>query len=183
MEQRLPDFVLAGLYKNSLVITEDAISLANTLTKDGTSPVEKPLPAAPAAPPKQWYLGNNGKHIAIIVNDAGAVYLNDESLQFLSSILSACKLNLGDVAIINRHQEPVLFSFLKSHLQPVVLLAFDVNLQQLQLPFTIPHYQVQPYDQCQFLSAPSLQTMLGESKEAKLEKTKLWLSLKKIFQL
>ena len=76
-----------------------------------------------------------------------------------------------------------MFSFLKSHLQPAVLLAFDVNLQQLQLPFTIPHYQVQLYDQCQFLSAPSLQTMLGESKEAKLEKTKLWLSLKKIFQL
>lgn len=180
MEQRLPDFVLAGLYKNSLVITEDAVSPVNTLTKDTTSPADKP---APAAPPKQWYLGNNGKHIVIIVNDAEAVYLNDESLQFLSSILSACKLNLGDVAIVNRHQEPIAFPFLKSHLQPVVLLAFDVNLQQLQIPFTIPHYQVQLYDQCQFLSAPSLQTMLGESKEAKLEKSKLWLSLKKIFQL
>ncbi len=182
MDQRLPDFVLAGLYKSSLVITEDARSPVNTLVKDDTLPVTPP-PSVPAAAPKQWYLGNNGKHIVIIVQDASAVYLNDESLQFLSNILSACKLNLGDVAIVNTHQQPVLFSFLKTQLQPRVLLAFDIHLQQLQLPFTIPHYQVQPYDQCQFLSAPPLQAMLGESKEAKLEKSKLWLSLKKIFQL
>ncbi len=171
----LPGFVMADLYKNHLVLVEDlSPQPVNTLVKDTRSS---------ATTPKKWYLGDNGRHIVIVVRDADAVYLNDESLQFLSTILAACKLNLGDVAIVNMYHGLQSFSFLKTNLQPSYALVFDLDLQQLQLPFTIPHYQVQQYDQCHFLCTPSLQSMLGNTKEAKLEKSKLWLSLKKMFNL
>lgn len=179
---QLPGFVLADLYRNSLVIPDDAVIQEHTLTKDvKSSPGQVAVPEKPSR--KQWYLGDNGKQILIIVNDPDAVFLNDESLQFLSTILAACKLNLGDVAIVNLYREPLLFSFLKKNLSPRYALIFHVSLQQLQLPFTVPHYQVQQYDQCQFLTAPSLQTMLGNDADAKLEKSRLWLSLKKMFNL
>jgi hypothetical protein len=51
----------------------------------------------------------------------------------------------------------------------------------LGLPFSIPDYQVQQYANCTFLSAKDLHQMTNDSQDAKLEKTKLWICLKKIF--
>ncbi len=179
---QLPGFVLADLYRNSLVVPDGTALREHTLPKDIKSSTSQ-VPALEKPSRKQWYLGDNGKQIVIIVNDPDAVFLNDESLQFLSNILAACKLNLGDVAIVNTCQEPFLFSFIKEKLSPRYVLVFQVSLQQLQLPFTVPYYQVQQFDQCQFLTAPSLQTMLGNDADAKLKKSRLWLSLKKMFNL
>lgn len=118
-----------------------------------------------------------------MVSEKDAVYLKDESLNFLSAILGACKLNLGDVAIVNCHTEAVTYPLLQEKLQPGFLLLFGVNARDVQLPFTIPHYQIQRYDNCQILLAPALESMLGTSQEAKLEKSKLWLCLKKMFNV
>jgi hypothetical protein len=169
---QLPGFLIADLYKNSLVIT-------------GDEPVaEKKIPKAKGqAIDRQWYLGSNLQKITLLVNEKEAVYLQDDSLQFLSNILGACKLNLGDVAIVNYHNDQVDYTSIKEKLSPNYLLLFGVTAQQVQLSFTVPHYQVQKYDGCQFLLAPPLDTMLGNTQEAKLEKSKLWLSLKKMFNI
>lgn len=169
---QLPDFLIADLYKHSIVLA-------------GDEPVtEKIQPAKqqPAAD-RKWFLGSNLRKITLLVNDPNAVYLDDEALQFLSSILGACKLNLGDVAIVNHHNDPVDYLFLNKELAPAHLIFFGVTAQQVKLPFSVPHYQVQPYDGKQFLLAPSLNLMLGNTVEAKMEKSKLWLSLKKMFNL
>ena len=83
---QLPDLLITELYKDVLVETNDA------------SPIEKKLQKIPE---QKWFLGENKRHVVLAVKDDEAVYLRDEWLQFLSSILLACKLNLGDVAIIN----------------------------------------------------------------------------------
>jgi hypothetical protein len=111
------------------------------------------------------------------------VFRQDESLQFLSSILEACKLNLGDVAIVNYQNDSVNYSYLKEKLSSQYILLFNVSSKEIQMPFTVPNYQVQAHDNCQFLLAPGLDTMLGSTLEAKLEKSKLWLSLKKMFAI
>lgn len=172
---QLPDFLLADLYRHSIVMVGDE-PLAEKKQP------EKTQATAPAAN-RQWFLGSNLRKITLLVTEKEAVYLQDESLQFLSNILGACKLNLGDVAIVNLHNDPVDYLFLKEKLEPSFLLFFGVNAQQVQLPFTVPHYQVQQYDGRQFLLAPSLNLMLGDSQESKLEKSKLWVSLKKMFRL
>ncbi|SJZ96095.1 hypothetical protein [Sediminibacterium ginsengisoli] len=207
---QLPDFLLAELYKSSLVVLDDvegralatvaaprppapdpvvaaAVPPSPVVNVRSTPAVEVPVPAViPANVPaseKLSFLGNNGKNILILVSDPASVHLNDEALQFLSAILGACKLNLGDVAIINAQHNDISYDYLKSQMQPKQLLLFGIDTRLVQLPFVVPQYQVQAYDKCQFLLAPPLSAMLGNSQEAKLEKSKLWLSLKKIFGL
>ena len=169
----LPDFLIADMYKHSLVILPDAQPVLKKAKEEFDQLIQK----------KEWYLGTNKKYITLVVNEKEAVYLKDESLQFLSAILGACKLNLGDVAIVNYEKDPLSYAALKEKLSPQFLLLFDVSAKQLHLPFTIPFYQVQQYDNCQLLLAPSMETMLGNTQDAKLEKSRLWLSLKKMFSI
>jgi hypothetical protein len=169
---QLPDFLIADLYKHSIVMVNEEPAAEQIKPEAGKPNTER-----------RWYLGSNLQKITIIVNEKQAVYLQDEALQFLSSILGACKLNLGDVAIVNYHNDPVDHAFIKEKLSPGCLLLFGVTPKQVQIPFTMPNYQVQSYDNCNFLLAPPLDAMLGDTKEAKLEKSKLWLCLKKMFNV
>lgn len=169
---KLPDFVLSELYKTELVVIGES-------TIESNLPQKKQL----EKPTKPEFLGDNRKNICILVNEEQAVYLNDNSLQFLSAILAACKLNLGDVAIVNFNNNTIDFAALKSWVKPKFLMVFDISAASLQLPFDLPNYQVQSYDQCAMVFAPSLNIMTNDSREAKLEKSKLWLSLKNMFNL
>ena len=164
---QLPDFVIAELYKKDLVQLNDA-----AISKKEEQAEQRP-----------WYLGNNVKEVCIAIKDPSAFFINDDWLQFLTNILAACKLNMQDVAIINCNQHSKTHKELQAALQPKYYLLFDIDAKDIQLPFTIPHYQIQSYGNATYLLAPSLNTMMGDSKEAKLEKSKLWLSLKKIFEV
>jgi len=90
---------------------------------------------------------------------------------------------LGDVAIVNLANHPLSYSAVKEWLTPKYIILFDIEASLIQMPFKLPFYQVQLYDQCSLLFAPSFQTMMCDSREAKLEKSKLWLSLKNMFNL
>ena len=169
MKEQLPAFVLAELFSNSLVSTGD--ELMPVPVKESTSK------------PKSWYLGNYEKKIVVLVNDSNNIYLSDESLDFLTGILNACKLNLAHIALINFNNSKVNFQRLKEELQPGFLLLFGVKALQVELPFTMPDYQVQQYSNCAILTAPSLSALNQQTQEAKTEKTKLWKSLKKMLDL
>ena len=117
MENILPDFILADLYPNSLVLVE----------RNETAQQEVAAPMIKAAQPQKWFLGNNGKKISILVKEPDAVYLNDDHLNFLTKILGACQLNMGDVAIVNTLQQPVKFSEIKKELDPEVGILFGVT--------------------------------------------------------
>src|SRR6476469_2598845 len=47
------------------------------------------------------FLGGNLQNILIVVNKESAAFLTDTEFEFLTNILSACKLSIADVAIIN----------------------------------------------------------------------------------
>lgn len=167
----LPAFLITDWYANHLVLPETS-NKQTIITKKQVD-----------SQSNEWYLGNNLQHIVILVNSADAVYLPDEQLQFLSAILTACNKNMGDVAIVNLHQQPLLYAALKEKLQPAYLICFDVNAQDIQLSFSIPHYQLQAYDNCKFLFAKGLDKMLGAGDIVKTEKRNLWEALKKMFSL
>ncbi len=168
---QIPNFLIADLFKSNLVIVNDEPKTEKT----PTNPEKKQV--------REWYLGSNLRKITIMVREKEAVYLQDEALQFLSAILSACKLNLGDVAIVNYENDAVSYAYLKEKLTPHFVILFNVTAKEINIPFTVPFYQVQSHDNCQFLLAPELHSMLGSSQESKLEKSKLWLSLKKMFSI
>ncbi len=174
---KLPNFVMADLYKDSLVILSDKDSTITTVP----SSIKQEQVLKNIKPASKWFLGDHAKKITILVKDDSAVFLNDDSLAFLSTILAACKLNVGDVAIVNYQNHPINYTTLEEKLTPSCVILFNVSAADISLPFTIPYYQVQAYGGKQFLLAPDLQMMHANTQEAKLEKSKLWLSLKKMF--
>lgn len=167
MKIKLPGFVIADLYKNTLVIADNIMP-----TQQTTEPE-----AAPAL-----YLGDNNKHIAILVNDKTNRFIDEESLQLLANMLSALKLTLADVAVINVNVTPFTYKEMGEQFAVRVCLLFDVSTEAIQLPFQMPGYKVQNFADCKFLCAASLDKMKGDGKDAKLEKTKLWMCLKSLFE-
>jgi hypothetical protein len=127
------------------------------------------------------FLGNNQKNILIVVSGDNVAFMEEEDLNFLSSILVACKLNLADVAIVNLKNAPLNISYqeLINEFKSKTILLFDVNARVIDLPFNFPYFQTQQFNQCTFLSAPSLNQILGN----KALKTQLWNCLKNIFGL
>jgi DNA polymerase III psi subunit len=134
-------------------------------------------------PEKQPYkfLGSNKKNILLLVSKENVAFLEDEELNFLSTILTACKLSIADVAVINIKTIPVKTSYksLTSQLKSKMVLLFNVDALTIDLPFNFPHFQLQQFDQITYLSAPALKEM----EENKTTKTQLWNCLKNAFRL
>jgi len=158
---QLPPVILQDLYKNSLVDLS----------------TEK-LPSKASTRSSLSYLGDNQKKIIIVVNESDAIYLPDDDLGFLMGILTACKLNMADIALLNLSANPSPdHNTINNELAAEKILLFGVDPLMLELPLQFPHYQVQQYNNQVYLSAPSLKILQDD----KAEKMKLWACLKKIF--
>jgi hypothetical protein len=68
-------------------------------------------------------------------------------------------------------------------MQPQSVLMFGVTALQIELPFAMPDYQVQQYDNCSILTASALQALNKNSEAVKKEKEKLWKSLRTMFNI
>jgi hypothetical protein len=126
------------------------------------------------------YLGENKKKVLAVVNYPDVIYLPDPQLNFLTNLAEACKLSLGDLAILNFHTYTGSdFAGISEELKPEVVILFGVSPQEFGLPLLFPQFQVQKHNGCQFLYLPSLE----ESEPDKIIKSKIWVCLKKIFNL
>ena len=155
--------MLQALYRNTLV--GEVSSNANRTSNDN-SDIKS--------------LGKNEKGVVIIVNCDEAPFLPDAHLSFLTKMLSACKLSLADVAIVNIcGDNQVSYDKLLTDLSPLKIIFFDVEPNTLQFPLSFPLYQVQAYNNMKLLSAPGLEKLEKDVPEKNL----LWNSLKKMFDL
>ena len=126
------------------------------------------------------FLGSNQKNIALVVNAETSIYLPDDELNFLLGILTACKLSMADIALINVTKNSGLnYTTITESLKAEKIFLFGLDAESLELPLQFPHYQIQHYNSQVYLSAVSL-TELQKDKE---EKMKLWNCLKNIFSL
>ncbi len=167
----LPASLVAELYPSSLIDSNDS--------PENFQPVSPGVSNTVAEPEWKW-LGNNNQHILIIVNYPGMAYLPDRELGFLTGILGACKLSVGDVAIVNLYNYPDVFykdliSFFKSR----IVFLFEVEPSSFGLPISFPHFQLQSFANCSFLFSPSLLVL----EEDKVLKSKLWVCLRRMFGL
>lgn len=160
---QLPDTILQGLYSKCLYDLE---------------PHKSDLSDIPAA--SISFLGSNQKKIAVLVNCETAIYLPDDELNFLLGILTACKLSMADIALVNLNKNPGLtYSVLGEQLSIEKIFLFGLNAAAIELPLQFPHYQVQQFNNQVYLSSVAL----NELQANKDEKMKLWNCLKKIFAL
>jgi hypothetical protein len=179
---KLSPSLLTSLYPSSLINPEatDVVPQsppAEPVIKDAGPKDAGPEPIS--IPDTKWkYLGNNQKNILVVVNYDNAVHLPDEELNFLTNMLTACKLSLADVAIVNyyHYQERPYKDFLTEFQSKIVFL-FGIEPFAFQLPVSFPPFQVQSLANCTFLYAPALEV---QRKDALL-KSKLWVSLRTIF--
>lgn len=160
---QLPPIVLQELFRHSLIDL-----------KSEENPDEK-------ASLKQFYsLGNNRKHILILIENDETLYLPDDQLNFLLGILAACNLSMEDVAIINiKKNNSVTYKSITKELKSEKIFLFGVNPGQIELPLDFPNYQIQQYNNQIYLTAPSL----SRFHDNKAEKTNLWICLKQIFAI
>ncbi|MFT3681585.1 MAG: hypothetical protein QM791_15045 [Ferruginibacter sp.] len=166
----------------SLTNIQLPVSVIRDLYK--TSLVETAAPAKPAAVAEQNvsinFLGKNRKQIIILVTNADSAFLPDEELNFLLGILSACRLTMEDVGIINFFKNKNLtYNKIAKEIQADKVFLFGISPEQISLPLGFPYYQVQSYNNQTYLSAPALDTL----KDDRAEKGKLWNSLKTIFSI
>lgn len=174
---QLPDFVIANLYKNNLIDTEEEYQISKQEVKI------KEVIEKESTKNEIQYLGSHNKKITILLHDTENVYLDDSHLQFITTILKACNLTIADVAIINLHNQALNYKIFQEQLPSKYFILFNVSTNDVQLPFTIPMYQNQNYNQQQFLVTPSLVILNNETQEARIEKTKLWNALKNMFEI
>ena len=96
----------------------------------------------------------------------------------LEAILNACKLKTTQVMIYcknDTHTSP-LSILIESH-QPQKIILFGVDPAAIGLPIHFPVFQIQQYQQAQYLHAPTF-TELENDKQLKIQ---LWQKLKQIF--
>jgi len=203
-EIELSDALIAELYKNVLVGGTIAGSRMPAEERPGATvssgnnaaqlpgfsdPIAMPgstssgrVTTGIAAEPQPYrFLGKNQKKVTVLARYADDPYIPEEHLQFLIKILSACRLNLGDVAIINDSTAAVEISKLKKELAPAHVLLFDIQPEEIGLPLSFPMLKAQVFDGCTFLTIPPIAVLNGNDENARSLKKQLWDCLKKMF--
>ena len=175
---QLPTFLIADLYKNSLVEFDNDIAKSKHTTKQKAA--EEILVHQTKT---LQYLGENRRGIVIVVNQPDVSIIEDDNLAFLTNILKACNLNLSDIAIVNNHKQEVVFTIAREQLDSKTILIFDVSPSSIKLPFSIPDFQVHQYSGCTILTVPSLSELNQATEDSRLKKSKLWTSLKQVFNI
>jgi hypothetical protein len=161
---QLPPHLLSELYKNTLVVLDDKQINTDSLKEENFN-----------------YLGGNLKHTLILVKDTESVHLNESDLNFLIGILSACKLTIGDVAILNMHgTKSTNLEKIISYFSPKAILNFDFNLNDItDLQINDSRYEIHKINQTPFLNSSALHYVSNNVDEKK----KLWGCLKKMFSI
>ena len=171
----LPSSLLTDFYKNHLIES----SIESGVTKNEATTVSM---AAAQTKTGIQYLGKNQKGICIIVSYAKDVYLPDEQLNFLTTILQACQLNLGDVAIINNYRSKLSFEDIRKQITCNHLLIFGVNTRDIGLE-EIPLFAIQNISDCNIVYSMAAEQLNSKDAESKILKSKLWGCLKKMFNV
>jgi hypothetical protein len=151
----LPNFLIESLYRNSLIMEptkhQDNLDVNNNIEKKGI----------------------------LVVVFSSEITLNEKQDAFLQSILKACKIESNNVNIIctsnpqfgNYKQLITIFGAEKC-------LLFGLEPSAINLPMNFPSFQIQQYQNQQYLWSPSLE----EIEMDKAQKLTLWNSLQKLFK-
>ncbi|MEO6613190.1 MAG: hypothetical protein ABIT05_14995 [Chitinophagaceae bacterium] len=174
----LPASVIADLYRDSLIEVNEKPANDKPVKEQVVTGIVE-TEAVENTSTWKW-LGNNGRHILVIVNNEESAGLPDKDLAFLTEILGACKLNLADVAIVNLHNHPgTTYKDLTAFFKSRIVLLFAVEPADFGLPMSFPAYQIQAFANNSFLFSPSLKELGND----RVEKSKLWVCLKRLFNL
>jgi hypothetical protein len=166
----LPSSLVSELYRSVLVEEPSSVEVQREIATE-TLPEEK-------APAEMKFLGENKKNILMVVRHPEVVHVPDNELSFLVAMLTACKLTLADVAIVNIHnQQGQDQKKLVENFKSRVVFLFGIDPVSFGLPLSFPEFQIQAFAGATYLFTPPL----SELENDKELKRKLWESLKRLF--
>ncbi len=159
---QLNGFLIRELYKDSLVVMED---------HENDGPVQNQLAIKS--------LGNNYRHVLLLVNNPAQPFLDDADLDFTGKWLGAIGHSLADVAIVNLANVNQSFQEWCPGFSPKTVLVFGSGSEVLGLPLQFPPYQVQHFNGVNYLVSDPLDKIASD---ASLKK-QFWACLKTAFSL
>lgn len=124
------------------------------------------------------FLGNNRQQILLVIQNKETAYLSEPIFDMMTNLLSACKLGLDDVALVNLAQFPGIgYRALKQSFHPHKVILFDTVLPEISGGKAINR----PWEEegAHFLLAESLEAMY----EDKQLKVPFWNALRQFFNL
>lgn len=121
--------------------------------------------------------GENHSHVLFVVNNNTHKFLPDDEMELLTKLVSACKLSLADIALVNFSSNKYNYQLFNDQFHPKKILIFGVKNTELELPFDIPYFQVQTFQQQSYLTAPPLKEFLNNT----ALKKELWRTLQNLF--
>jgi hypothetical protein len=124
-------------------------------------------------------LGENQQQVLFLVKDSQNKFLPDDEMNLLSNLILACKLSMADIALVNTFDTTYNYSELNHLFQPKRILMFGINTSELELPFTIPFFQIQKFHEQLYMTSPPLKDYINN---INLKKD-LWICLQKLFLL
>ncbi|MEO8721173.1 MAG: hypothetical protein ABI372_08710 [Ginsengibacter sp.] len=122
-------------------------------------------------------LGENQQQILFLIKDSESKFLPDDEMILLSNLLAACKLSMADITLVNYYLSPHDYNSFIDNFHPKKVLLFGVTTEDLGLPFSIPFFQIQKFQEQQYLTAPLLKKFLNNTDLKK----ELWTCLQKLF--
>ncbi|MEO6682753.1 MAG: hypothetical protein ABIN48_07985 [Ginsengibacter sp.] len=129
---------------------------------------------------KIQHLGLNQKKILFLVNNTQNKYLPDAEMDMLTNLLSACNFTVADIALVNYAQNPdITYEKLIDQFKSEKLLTFGLSTKDLNLPFNVPDFQIQKFQNQTYLLNPPMDKILID---VDLKK-KLWICIKNLFSI
>lgn len=184
----MPGALLAGLFSTGIVVIPEEFEQGLTQAAAAENPVE-PVAAVPTVPvqpevgpdmPLNW-LGNFKRQVLVVVNDPGALHINDADFELLGKILGAVKLSVADIALVNAAKYSLNYYTLNEKLPAGVALYFGIQPVDIGAPLKFPMFQVQNWNNTTFIYAPPLAEINAATPQAVALKKDLWAALKKVF--
>lgn len=124
-------------------------------------------------------LGKNRKNVLFLIANETHSYCGDEEMEMLTNLLSACRLSLDDIALVNGARTPLTHDVLHKQFQYKFAVCFGITCSNLGLPFEIPDFRVYNFADCKWLFNPNLKDFLQNP----ALKRDLWGCLKHMFEL
>jgi hypothetical protein len=166
--------IIAALYPESLV-------MANSIQPDHSTE-KPPAPASELSGPYHS-MGGNRRSISFLTGYGEVGFMPENQFAFLGKILSACKCSMNDISLVNTAKQPVRLDLLKTQLQPKIIFLWGISPTVIGLDPALPHFSINTVNGISVIPVPSPDLMSGDSAEGTALKQRLWVCLKKIFNL
>ncbi|MEJ0080027.1 MAG: hypothetical protein WDM78_03460 [Puia sp.] len=171
---RLSSELIAALYPESLVAGNEPVPVKENVRISKT--VADKNPAYPI-------LGENNRSICFLTNYPEEDFLPAEQLVFLQKILTACKLNLNDIALLNIAHVAFDLAGLRVQLHPQIIFLWGIPPGSVGLKSGLPDFNISMLDGISVIPVLSPGLMSGNSPEGTELKQRFWICLKKLFTL